>query len=373
MYTVTNNGVLKTVETWSVMVPLHDNDGQPFDKASIDSILEDILLDYPGFTVANSVGYWKGADRVHIDQNHEVVIDAVPDDVCDSSKFFADLKNELKERLKQDKVYVTRQASKEELLSFSEFFDEIGVLSPRDDEKEEAKQIAQQLTKQLSFVLERLGYETTTLRRDRERSKIIWERKLCGIRLKSELVDTLPAEVKLIAADQVSELSDVIAGESPFAIIGGYEYQAFILEKQARHSLADIRKHVLDIRTGYSLVTGEAVPAGRIIEDFVAAVLTNCVALRDEGFLPKDIRINVGKDGSLQIASNGKTTVLLHSPAILPNKIIQKEILRCLRQVLERHEANDLDPIAVMQAKATHSYIIVRALIRRALRDANDA
>jgi len=335
--------------------------------------LEEILLDFPGFTVANSVGYWKGAERVHVDQNHEVVIDAVPDDVCDSSKFFADLKNELKNRLKQEKVYVTRQGSKEELLSFSEFFDEIGVLSPRDNLEAEAKQIAQQLTKQLSFVLERLGYETTTLRRDRERSKIIWERKLCGIRLKSELVDALPDEVTLIAADQVSELSDAITGESPFAIIGGYEYQAFILETQSRHSLVEIRPHVLDIQTGYSIGAGEAVPAKRIIEEFVAAVLTNCIALRDEGFLPQEIKINVGKDGSMQSASNGKTNVLLHSPAILPSKLIQEEILRCLVEVLERNEVNALDPIAVMQAKATHSYIVVRALVRRALKDSNGA
>jgi hypothetical protein len=92
MYTVTDNGVLKTLEAWSVIVPLHDNDGNPFERATVDAILQEILLNYPGFSVTSTLGYWKGSEQVFVDRNYQVLIDAVPDPNSDSSKFFANLK-----------------------------------------------------------------------------------------------------------------------------------------------------------------------------------------------------------------------------------------------------------------------------------------
>jgi hypothetical protein len=39
VYRVLDNGVLKQIETWQVVVPQHDNDGRPFEKSTIDAIL----------------------------------------------------------------------------------------------------------------------------------------------------------------------------------------------------------------------------------------------------------------------------------------------------------------------------------------------
>ena len=89
MYTVTDRGVLKKVETWSVIVPLHDNDGVAFEKEIVDQVLDEILLDYPGFSVTNTIGYWKASDQTYVDKNYQILtIDAVPNGSSDSSAFF---------------------------------------------------------------------------------------------------------------------------------------------------------------------------------------------------------------------------------------------------------------------------------------------
>lgn len=36
MYSVSEAGVLKKIETWQVIIPLHDNAGKAFDEATIE-------------------------------------------------------------------------------------------------------------------------------------------------------------------------------------------------------------------------------------------------------------------------------------------------------------------------------------------------
>ena len=369
MYKVTDNGVLKTVETWGVIVPLYDNDGQKFDKTSIDSILQEILLNYPGFSLSNIIGYWKGAERTYIDQNYQILIDTVPDNVQDSSKFFAALKQELQKRLCQEKIYITKQESKQEFLSFSEFFVEIGVEAQSDDLKKEAGQIAKQLISKLDFVLQRLGYETTVLKRVTEQKKIIWERKLCGIKLRSELDDSLPAGIKIVAADQINEIGDAIARLEAFAIIGNYEVISYILEKSSYRSLVEVNDlPESQIETQYLSQVGEPLSVRRFIEGFSMSVFTNWLILRDEGFLPKEIKLSVGSDGSLQHGTSQQGTILLHCPATIPEDIVQKEIIRCLIDAVHLYEDNAIDPMAILQAKAKNNYVLKRAFVRHTLR-----
>lgn len=68
----------------------------------------------------NCVGYWKGEERTYVDRNFQVVVDVfgAGEDV---SPIFYQLKDRLKAQLLQDKIYVTKQQSKEEFLSFEEF------------------------------------------------------------------------------------------------------------------------------------------------------------------------------------------------------------------------------------------------------------
>ncbi len=373
MYNVTDTGVYKSVESWCVTIPLYDNDGQPFGESIVDDILQEILLSYPGFSIANIKGYWRGSDRSYIDKNCQVVIDTVPDNLSDSSAFFATLKKDLQTRLRQEKIYVTKQDSKQELLSFIEFFNEIGVQTESHDVSKEASQIAKQLVNNIDFVLQRLGYETTLLRRDHTLKKIIWERKLCGIKIKSEFNDTYP-DVKIIAADQFIEIGDALLRGSPFVLIGTYEFQSYILERRNHHSLTEVDITLLNaLKNPYCLSqSGQPLSVIAFIEDFTMSVFVNCIILRDEGFLTDEIEVNIGSDGSLQHGTGEIGNILLHCPAVIPDEVVQKEIIRCLDTAINNYERGALNPIAVLQAKAKNSYILKRAVVRRSLRDIRD-
>lgn len=372
MYCVNEYGVLKTVECWSVVVPLVDNEGNHFDRTVIDSILNEILLNYPGFSVASCVGYWKGSDRVYVDQNYQVLIDAVPDDSADSLSFFAALKTELQTKLNQEKIYVMRQESKEELLSFDEFFKEIGVEANSEDAKAEAKQLAKELVDRIDFILQRLGYETVLLRRDSARKKIIWERKICGIKLRSEFDDSLPDDVTVVAADQVAELGEALAGEKPFAVVGSYESQFHVLTRSRRRSLVVANLGTDTYANPYCFSpAGEPLNVKQFIEEFTMSVFTNCIVLRDEGFLTDEIKVTVGSDGSIQWTVSPRKNFLLHSPATIPDAQVQLEIIRCLKAALGLYETNASDSIAVLQAKAKNNYFLKRAIVRHTLRSAS--
>ncbi len=78
IYTVNSNGVKKSIETWNLTIPLHDNDGNPFNQEIIDSILEEISLNYPGFTIVNNIGYWKNLGKKYLDNNLQLIIDTFP-------------------------------------------------------------------------------------------------------------------------------------------------------------------------------------------------------------------------------------------------------------------------------------------------------
>lgn len=166
MYKITDNGVLKTIETWSIVMPLHDNEGKPFDKSTIDSILQDISLNFPGFTIVNCIGFWKDSDQLYIDKNFQILIDTIPSNIEDSSNFFNSLKEKLCTLLRQEKIYITKETTKEEFLTFDEFFNEVGLQTYYTKDSTEKKRLAEQLISRRGFILQRLGYETTVLRRD---------------------------------------------------------------------------------------------------------------------------------------------------------------------------------------------------------------
>jgi hypothetical protein len=370
MYKITDNGVLKTIETWSIFIPLHDNEGKPFDKSTIDSILQDISLNFPGFTIVNCIGFWKDSDQLYIDKNFQILIDALPSNIEDSSNFFNSLKEKLCALLCQEKIYVTKETTKEEFLTFDEFFNEVGLETYYTEDKTEKKRLAEQLVNRHDFILQRLGYETTVLHRDFDTQKIIWERKLCGITLKSILDDPLPKKLKIFAADQIDALGNALIGKEPFAIIGHYEFQSYVLEKIKYHPLikTDIDESAIKDDFQYFSPSGKPLSVKRFVEEFTMTIFSHYITLREEGFLKEEIGITVGKDGSLQIGSNIYNNFMFHSPAIIPHQFIVDEIIRCLQKAKELYEKNELDPIAVLQAKAKNRYIFNRAILRKILK-----
>jgi hypothetical protein len=370
MYNVTQNGVLKSVESWCVILPLQDNQGIAFKQDLVDGILENLLLDYPGFTITNSVGYWNGSDRVYLDQNYQIIVDAVPDNSSDSSGYFVNLKKKLQKTLNQEKVYVTKQDSKQELLTFDEFFKEIGLQLNTQNTKIEAAEIAKQLASRTDFVIQRLGYATSALRRDISSKKIIWERSVSGLKIRSEFEDLVPPGVTIIAADQFSDLGRAMMNTEPVAVIGSYEFQAFILDRAKQRPLIEAKNIKSEnCKNPYSASPrGEPLNAKQFVEEFVGAAFTHCLILRDEGFLPEEIKINVGKDGSMQTTVGLRNGILMHNPADIPDGEIQQEIISLLGAALTMNENNLLDPIAILQAKAKNNYFVERSIVRHSLK-----
>lgn len=368
MYSLRQNGIFKKLETWNIIIPLHDNDGKEFSKEVIDKILDTISLNYPGFTIVNCIGYWKNQVETFKDKNHQIIVDAMPSDSEASFAFFFNLKDDLAKQLRQDKIYVTKSENKEELLSFKEFFQELGIehtSSGSDSDYDLAKEIVSKP----EFIVRRLGYETVVLIRDTAKGKIIWERKICGLRIKSEFEDNLPTDAILIGADQLDTLGEAIFGDKLIVLIGNYEFQKFILEKFSYRPL--VEANLADITNSVTFLDKQKNPIDtkKFIEYFSTTVFCNYMAFREENYLQEEIRLNVGSDGSMQIGqSETKGKYLLHSPAIIKDPKIQLEIIRCLYETVTLFEKNKLDPIALLQAKARNSYISNRAILRRLIK-----
>ena len=110
----------------------------------------------------------------------------------------------------------------------------------------------------------------------------------------------------------------------------------------------------------------------QFIEQFVAAVFTNVLALLDEGIREEDITVSVGRDGSLQQAPGPKGQILMHTPAFPVRESVQQEIIRCVRQASSEWEDGTLDPLAVCQSKARNHYVLKRAFLRQEIGRSRD-
>ena len=103
----------------------------------------------------------------------------------------------------------------------------------------------------------------------------------------------------------------------------------------------------MDQLLGYLCQEGERINVRQFVERFTMAVVANLVVLRDHGFFPEEIKISVGSDGSLQIAKGPLGTYLFYVPASIPDKPVQLEILRCVRECCAQLDEGTLDPFSL--------------------------
>src|SRR5437667_330551 len=127
MYQLSESTVTKRVESWKLIVPLHDNNGVDFDQQLIESITQGIVDNFPGLTAINCVGHWRSGRQTYKDRNLELIVDVTITDSSLAEKFFAKYKADLAEHLQQAKIYLTREQSKTEVISYDEFFSEVGL------------------------------------------------------------------------------------------------------------------------------------------------------------------------------------------------------------------------------------------------------
>lgn len=366
MYSINKTGITKKLETWQLIIPLVDNSGNKFTQTQIDKILENIALTFPGYTVVNCLGFWKDNKQTYKDDNLQVIIDSLPSSSADTTAFFNKLKEELCQTLGQEKIYVTKTGEKEELISFKEFFIELGLeLQTVNNTEDENLTLAGQIVTNQDFVLKRLAYETLLLQRDFENKKIIWERQICGIKLKTEFEDNLPKDIVLCGADQLNQLGEAIFKNKEIVIVGDYEYQKYFLEKISYKPLVEANLKSVENETAFTDQQGNPITTKKFIELFTMTIFSNYMVLREENFQASEIKINVGSDGSMQIGENKMNgNYLFHCPAIIKKKEVQDLVLDCLKQTIELYENNKLDTIALLQTKARTRYVKNRAMVR---------
>jgi hypothetical protein len=216
-----------------------------------------------------------------------------------------------------------------------------------------------------------MSYETTLLRRDTIRNVIIWERKICGIQLRSELPDNFPRDTQIIAADRIDHYVEWLKQPRNVFVVGDWEFQKFVLSGRPFTPLveAEVPKGI-DFRVSqYLSQLGEPISHKRFIEEFTMSIMCGVMALRDEGFLPQEIAVSVGADGSVQWTTDLERRILFICPASIPDIPIQHEILRCVKSALDALQVGTLPALGVQQAKALHRYVFKRGTARRVLQD----
>jgi hypothetical protein len=216
-----------------------------------------------------------------------------------------------------------------------------------------------------------MSYETTLLRRDTVRNVIIWERKICGIQLRSELSDDCPPNVAIIAADRIDHYVEWLKQPRDVLVVGDWEFQKFVLSGRPFTPLveAEVPKGTdFEIRQ-YLSQRGEPISHKRFIEEFTMSIMCGVMALRDEGFLSREIAVSVGSDGSVQWTTDPERGIAFISPASIPDLPIQHEILRCVKSAIDALQEGTLPTLGVQQAKALHRYVFRRGVIRRVLQE----
>jgi hypothetical protein len=371
MYQLSESTVTKRVESWKLIVPLHDNNGIDFDQGLIESITQGIVDNFPGLTAINCVGHWRSGQQTYKDRNLELIVDVAPADSSLAEKFFAKYKTDLAEHLQQAKIYLTREQSKTEVISYDGFFAEVGLEIPAGASDADKRQVAQSAIDNVNFIIARTSYETTLLRRDTVRNVIIWERKICGIQLQSELPDDCPPDMEIIAADRIDHYVEWLKQPRDVFVVGDWEFQKFVLSGRPFRPLveAEVPKDIDFIVSQYLSQRGEPIAHKRFIEEFTMSIMCGVMALRDEGFLPQEIAVTVGADGSAQWTTDPDRRIVFICPASIPDLSIQHEILRCVKSALDALQEGTLPTLGVQQAKALHRYVFKRGAVRRVLQD----
>lgn len=366
MYYATKNGVEKRVESWKIIIPLSDNQQKGFPEKIIEVTKSNIINEFGGLTSCNVVGYWKSGRDIFFDKSIMIIVDISVKNHKTASTFFVNLKKKLRQKLRQEKVYVTCESQKSELLSDNEFLRELGFEIPVDQPQQLTQENINKLVGKLGIVEKRLGYKTLSLKRNKKSKKIIWEREILGIKILTEIEDSYPKDVVILPADNLEMYFTEDSFGKPLIIIGDYEYQSYILDKEKRRYIVGESGIFSKYDKGNKEPLYGPHPwhgmlrTSQFIPTFADQILINYIILRELGIEKHKIKINVGSDGSRQ-RGGGK---LLRCPAIIPDQKVQKVIIKSLKKAIDSYESGVIDEIALMQAKVMNRYNEKRALIQ---------
>jgi len=364
MYQLAENGVEKSIETWRIVVPLHDNDKKEFSEELIDSVKTRIVQEFGGLSEVNVVGQWQYGSELFTDRNIQIIVDVPTKEHVRTVAFFLNLKDSLRKELKQHKIYVTLESHASELLSVNEFLQELGFEVTPEQRQSLTQKDIETLIEQSDNVQRRLGYQTLSLTRNTVLRSIIWEREILGTKIVTSIQDNYPVDAVILSADKLEDYFRKDNFGKPLVVIGDYEYQSFILDKEKRRYIIGNPNEFSEYDQGNEepkflhewhgfLKTSEFIPT------YVEELLVNYIILRELGAKKERVTISVGSDGAIQYSGG----LLLHCPAHIPDKRVQTAILDAFIKAKDRYEGGTVDDIALMQVKVLNKYTEKRAML----------
>lgn len=365
MYFSTNNGVEKRIESWKLIVPLCDNEGRRFKEEVIEKIKAKIINEFGGVSSISTVGAWKSSDQVFYDEATTIIIDIPVKNHATASAFFTDLKDNLRKELRQEKIYITYEREASELLSVSEFLQELGFEIPPDQPQALTQDEVNKLVEKSASLKGREGYRTLRLERDSKLGVVLWERSVLGIHILTKIPDKFPRNAVILSADNLEDYFKQDTFGKPLIVVGDYEYQSFILDKEKR-------RYVIGEPASFSKYDkGDAEPlygphdwhgkcrTSEFIPIYVEQLLISYIILRELNIQKERIIIVVGSDGARQSVGS----FLLLCPAVIPDKEVQKAIIDNFIKAKSLYENGTIDKIALMQAKVLNRYNEKKAMI----------
>ncbi len=373
MYFPTCNGVEKRIESWKLVVPLHDNEGKRFREEVIEKIKEKIINEFGGVSLISSVGAWKSGDQILYDKATTIIVDIPVKNRATASAFFAALKEYLRKELRQEKIYVTYEREASELLSVNEFLQELGFETPLDQPQSLTQDKINELVEKSTSLKYRDGYRTLRIERDSELGVVLWERNVLGIRISTKIKDSFPKNAIILAADNLEDYFKEDAFGKPLIVLGDYEYQSYILDKEKRRYVigepASFSKYDKgDEEPLYGHAWHGILRTSEFIPTYVEEILVNYIILRELDIQKERILVNIGSDGSLQRVGD----VLLCCPAYIPDQEVQKAVIEGFIKAKNLYHTKTIDEIALMQIKVMNRYNEKKAMINSDLQFALD-
>jgi len=365
MYFPTSNGVEKRIESWKLIVPLYDNKRKRFRGELIENIRGKIINEFGGVSSISTVGAWKSGDQVFYDKATTIIVDIPVKNHATASAFFTDLKENLRTELRQEKIYITYEREASELLSANEFLQELGFETPPDQPQALTQAEINKLVEKSASLKYREGYRTLRLERDFELGIVLWERSVLGIRILTKIKDSFPKNAVILAADNLEDYFKEDTFGKPLIILGDYEYQSFILDKEKR-------RYVIGEPASFSKYDkGDKEPlygphawhgmcrTSEFIPIYTEQLLISYIILRELDIQKERITMVVGSDGARQSVGS----FLLLCPAVIPDKEVQKAILDNFIKAKSLYENDTIDKVALMQAKVLNRYNEKKAMI----------
>ena len=330
----------------------------------INSVKTRIVHEFGGLSAVNAVGQWQSGSELFTDRSIQIIVDVPIKDHERTTTFFLNLKDALSKELKQRKIYVTFENGASELLSVDEFLQELGFEVSSGQPQSLAQEDIQRLIEQSDRVQKRTGYCTLGLMRDTQLKAIVWEREILGTKIRTKIDDNFPDDVVFLPADRLEDYFEPGTFGKPLVVVGDYEYQSFILDKEKRiyvvgEPLAFSKYDKGDEEPKFFHDWHGALKTSEFIPTYVEQLLINYIILRELGTQKERIIMNVGSDGSSQSAGG----FLLHCPAYIPDKEIQKAILNSFIKAKNSYENGTIDEIALMQAKVLNRYNDKKAML----------